>query len=96
MPHQCRYIEAARIMQRAGVIADLNHLQTEVMKFVRGVGGDIAEALDYGRGVVPKDWKGLDWLAFDPLIKCRRQSDEFVKMPPWPTSITRVPGEFCF
>jgi hypothetical protein len=23
---------------------------------------------------VPKDWKGLDWLAFNPLIKCGRQS----------------------
>ena len=23
---------------------------------------------------VPKDWKGLDWPVFDPLIKCGRQS----------------------
>jgi OpgC protein len=26
---------------------------------------------------VPRDWKGLDWLVFDPLIKCGRQSLRF-------------------
>ena len=45
-------IEPGRIVQRAGVIADGDDLQPVLMQLQRGVGADIAKALDHG-GAVP-------------------------------------------
>ena len=43
-------IEPGRIVQRAGVIADRDHLEAELMQLQRRIGADIAEALDHGGG----------------------------------------------
>ena len=51
VPHQRGDIEAGRIVQRAGVIADRDHLEAELMQLQRGIGADIAKALDHGGGV---------------------------------------------
>jgi hypothetical protein len=37
------WVRGHRDIQRAGLIADRDHFQTEVMQFMRGVGADIAE-----------------------------------------------------
>ena len=52
VPHQRRNIEAGGIVQRAGVIADRDHLDAELMQLERGIGADIAKSLDHGGGGV--------------------------------------------
>ena len=52
VPHQRRNIEAGLVIQRAGVIADRDHLEAELMQLQRGIGADIAKALDHSGGIV--------------------------------------------
>ena len=48
-------IEAVGIVQRAGVIADRDHLQPVLMQLQRRIGADIAKTLDDGGGVAGLD-----------------------------------------
>ncbi len=50
MPHQRGNIQPGRIVQRAGVVADRDDLEAILMQLQRGIGADIAKALDHGGG----------------------------------------------
>ena len=59
VPHQRRDVEPGGIVQRAGVVADRDHLEAELLQLQRRVRADIAEPLDHGGGAVQVDGQFL-------------------------------------
>ena len=57
VPHQRGDVEAVLVVKRAGMIADRDHLEPELMQLQSRIGADIAKALNHGGGIVGVDRK---------------------------------------